>query len=413
MTVPLIGDTLARVEGLDKAAGRARYAAEHAPPGMVYAALRLSPIARGELAAADTAPARAVPGVLAVLVSGDVALRLAPLSPPLPLVPLQARRVLFAGQPLAIAIATTQEVAAAAAGAVRLDLRVEPHRVSPELTPGEGDTPEAIRSQPPDIRRCEPEAAWEAAPVQVVREYATAPNSHGPIEPPAAVAEWAAGGDGLTVHCSTQGVARVRDALATAFGLAPERVEVVSPHVGGGFGSKLRSVIPLYLAAACAARAVGRPVRLELTRAQMFALTGHRQPTRQRVALGAGRDGRLQAVLHDVTSRDAHARRYSDPHAFLTRMLYVAPNLRVTHRTVAADVGEPQEMRAPGEATGSFALECAMDELASELGLDPVELRRLNHAETDPHTGQRFSSKSLLACTDLAAVTPGTYKSLV
>lgn len=403
MTVLLIGDALPRVEGMDKATGRARYAAEHAPAGLTYAAFRVSPIARGALVHGDPDPAVAIPGVLAVLVTGDPSLRLTPLTPPLPTVPLQGGAIRFAGQPLAIAVATTQEVATLAAEAIRLDLRTEPHRVDVDLSPGEGDVPEAVVFQPADARRGDPEAAWAAAPVQVEHCYQTAANSHNPIEPQAVVAEWAPNGAGLTIHCSTQGVVRVRDALAEALGLPTERVEVLSAHTGGGFGSKLRCIIPLCLATACAARAVGRPVRLELTRTQMFALAGHRQPTHQRVALGADRSGRLQVVLHDVAARDAHARRYSDPHAFLTRMLYATPNLRVTHRTVAADVGEPQEMRAPGEATGSFALECAMDELAWELGIDPVELRRCNHAEADTHAGLPFSSKSLLKCTDLAA----------
>jgi xanthine dehydrogenase YagR molybdenum-binding subunit len=186
--------------------------------------------------------------------------------------------------------------------------------------------------------------------------------------------------------------------LAQQLGVPPEHVRVVSPHVGGGFGSKGGAWLPVLTVVAAAARQVGRPLRLALSRDQMFTLVGHRQPTIQRLRAGAARDGRLTALTHATTAETGLAADYTDPNGFATRLLYACPNVAVSHRLVRASVPMPNPMRAPGEATGTFALESALDELAHALDLDPVELRLRNDADRDPHSGRPWSSRSLREC---------------
>ncbi len=404
MTIPLVGVPRPRVEAEDKVTGRALYAAEHKVQNLAYGRLLAAPGANGELLHIERAQLEQEPGVLGVLVAGDEDIRLEPLPPPAPPLPLQNRRIVYAGQPVGMVVAETALKAAAAIRAADFNFRAETPIVTPELSPGSGDAPAAVVFQPPDSCRGDPEGAFSEAVIQLDESYSTSANSHAPIEPHAVIAVWTnESSPRLHVYCGTQGVLRVRDALCTAFGLATESVLVESPHVGGGFGSKLRCLIPLALLTALAARKVQRPVRLELSRAEVFVLAGHRQPTGQRVRLGADANGKLTSIIHDIAARDSHSRRYSDGHGFPTRMLYASPNVRVRHRTVAAHVGEPQEMRAPGDATGSFAMETALDELAYLLRLDPLELRRRNHACFDQHRQLPFSSNSLLACYDEGA----------
>jgi xanthine dehydrogenase YagR molybdenum-binding subunit len=215
------------------------------------------------------------------------------------------------------------------------------------------------------------------------------------MEPHATLAFWDR--DGVTLYDSNQGATRVQEAVAAAFGLDPERVRVVAPHVGGGFGSK-GWVRPHVILVVMAAQVVQRPVKVAVTRQQMFAQTGYRTPTIQRVRLGATRDGRLTAIAHDVVEQSSTVREFAEQTAVATRMMYAAPNRRTTHRLVRLDVPTPFWMRAPGKCPGMYALESAMDELALELGLDPIELRIRNEPEHDPETGHRFSSRNLIAC---------------
>jgi xanthine dehydrogenase YagR molybdenum-binding subunit len=215
------------------------------------------------------------------------------------------------------------------------------------------------------------------------------------MEPHSTLAVWE--GDGVTLYDSNQGAARVRDAVAELFGLAQERVRVISPHVGGGFGSKGLPHPPTILAV-LASRATGRPVKLATTRQQMFAVAGYRTPTIQRVRLGAARDGRLTALVHDAFEQTSTLKEFAEQTTVCSRMMYASANRRTTHRLAALDVPTPSWMRAPGECPGMYALESAMDELAVACGLDPVELRVRNDPETDPESGQPFSSRNLVAC---------------
>ncbi|HET6856275.1 MAG TPA: xanthine dehydrogenase family protein molybdopterin-binding subunit, partial [Streptomyces sp.] len=238
-------------------------------------------------------------------------------------------------------------------------------------------------------------AAFAAAPVQVDVRYTTPALHNHPMEPHASTAHWDDGR--LTVHDSSQGTTLVRDTLATLFALDPEQVTVVSEHVGGGFGSK-GTPRPQVVLAAMASRHTGRPVKLSLPRKQLAAVVGHRAPTIQRVRLGAAADGVLTAVGHDVITQTSKVKEFAETAALVTRVMYATPNSSTTHLLTALDVPSPSWMRAPGEASGMYALESAMDELAVATGLDPIELRRRNEPSADPDTGRPFSSRHLTEC---------------
>ena len=230
----------------------------------------------------------------------------------------------------------------------------------------------------------------------VEQTYVTALYVNNPMEPHTSTAVLE--GDQLTVYDSTQGVHQVRETIADLFGLPPEQVRVVSPHVGGGFGSKGLVHAPLVVAVMAARHLRGRAVSLALTRQQMFSLVGYRTPTIQRVALGASADGRLDAVACDVIELSSRVKEFAEQTAVPTRVLYAAPNRRTTHRLAALDVPVPTWMRAPGECPGTFGIEVAMDELAVACGVDPVELRARNDTEVEPESGRPFSSRNLVAC---------------
>ncbi len=232
--------------------------------------------------------------------------------------------------------------------------------------------------------------------MKVDATYTTPAENHNPMEPHATIAVWQ-GDDRVTLYDATQGIFGVRNRVAAVFDLPPERVRVINHYVGGGFGSK-GSPWSHVLLAVMAARVVGRGVKLVVTRPQMFALVGHRPKTVQRVTLGAEADGRLVAIRHDVTNETSTFDEFVEPSAMQTRMLYACPNVSTSHRLVRIDVGTPTFQRAPGESTGTYALESAMDELAYALGMDPIALRVRNHADTDPEDGKPWSSKSLREC---------------
>jgi xanthine dehydrogenase YagR molybdenum-binding subunit len=225
--------------------------------------------------------------------------------------------------------------------------------------------------------------------------YTTPAFHNNPMEPHAALAIW--DGGHLTLYDSSQGAPMARDTVANVFGLPVERVRIISQHVGGGFGCK-GTPRPNAILAALAAQHVERPVKIAVTRQQMFAFVGYRTPTSQRVALGADRDGRLAGIVHEVVEQTSTVREFAEQTAVATRMMYAAPNRRTSHRLAALDVPTPSWLRAPGECPGMYALESAMDELAIACGIDPVELRLRNEPELDPESGLRFSSRNLTGC---------------
>ena len=389
-----VGAALTRVEAREKVTGRARYAYEQPAEGVLHAAPVQAVVARGRIAAVDPGPALALPGVVAVLWHEN-APRLQEVDER-ELLLFQSDGVAYRGQIVAAVVAESLEAARAAERAVAVRYAAEPHDV--ELS---ADHPRLYRPEKvnpgldPDTERGDVDGALAAAAVAVDATYATPAFHNNPLEPHATLARWD-GGD-LTVWDASQGASSARRTLAEVFGLELERVRVIAEHVGGGFGAK-GAPRPQAVLAAMAARVTGRPVKIALTRQQMFSVTGYRTPTIQRVRLGAGRDGRLTAIAHEVVEQTSTVKEFAEQTAVVTRMMYAAPNRRTRHRLAALDVPTPSWMRAPGECPGMYALESAMDELAVACGLDPIELRVRNEPAEDPERGIPFSSRNLVGC---------------
>jgi xanthine dehydrogenase YagR molybdenum-binding subunit len=394
LTPRAIGTPLERLDGHAKVTGTARYAFEHPVDNPAYLHPVQSTIALGRVTAVDTAAAEALDGVIAVITPGN-APRLVP-GDDRELTVLQSDEVGFRGQFVAAVVAESSEIARQAADMVEVTYDQRPHDVELRADRDDLYAPDVVNpAYPTDTMDGDPDRALAAAAVRVDETYTTPREHNNPMEPHATVAHWP--GDMLTLFDSTQGPNVVREGIARLFGLPPDRVRVIAPHVGGGFGSKtLHANVVL---AALAARVVaGRPVKFALTRQQMFSLVGYRTPTIQRIRLGADADGRLTAITHDVVEQTSRIKEFAEQTAVATRGMYAAPNRRTTHRLAALDVPVPTWMRAPGECPGMFALESAMDEMAIACGLDPVEFRIRNDPDADPESGLPFSSRNLVAC---------------
>ncbi|MFJ7899991.1 xanthine dehydrogenase family protein molybdopterin-binding subunit [Streptomyces sp. NPDC096198] len=393
-----VGTAHTRLEGRDKVTGAARYAGEIPFTGLAHGWLVLSTVARGRIRSLETAPVLAMPGVLAVLhhenaprVDSDYIGMLG--APPDPSVALfQHERVPHLGWPVALVVAETSEQAREAAEALAVHYEQEPHDIAfhsgrPEAYPLDGHMPGVAEKG--DL-----ESALSAAAVVVDAEYTTPEEHHNPMEPHAATAHWEGGR--LDVVDSNQGTTWVAGELSKLFSLDPAAVRVRSEHVGGGFGSK--GVRAHQVAAVMAATVLQRPVRVVMTRRQMFSLAGYRSPTTQRVRLGADADGRLRALEHQCLSVTSTVHEFVEPGAGPARVMYDADAHHTANRVLRLDVPTPTWMRAPGEAPGSFALEAALDELAGKCGIDPIELRVRNEPERGPVSGLPFSSRNLLGC---------------
>ncbi len=385
-----IGADIGRLDGPQKVTGTAPYAYEHPLADPAYVIPLLSTVARGTVTAIDASAAAALPGVLAVLTHED--------PPPLAdtsddeTAILQSPEIHFRGQVVGAIVAESLEIGRHAAGLVRIDQQRADHRV--RLSP---DDPELYRPDSvEDAATGDVEAALRAAAASVVATYSTPMEHNNPLEPHTTVARWQDGT--LCLYESTQSVHGVRDSLAGLFGLQAEDIHVSAPFVGGGFGSKGVVHAPTVLAVMAARTVPGRSVKLALSRQQMFTLGGHRAPTIQRVRLGADADGTLVALSHDVWQHTSRVKQFAEQATAISRMMYAAPHRRATHRMAPLDVPAQSWMRAPGTAPGSFALECAMDELAVELGIDPIELRVRNDPPADPDSGLPWSSRNLVAC---------------
>ncbi|MFF4606594.1 xanthine dehydrogenase family protein molybdopterin-binding subunit [Streptomyces sp. NPDC001339] len=393
-----VGTPYPRVEGRAKVTGSARYAGEIPFGGLAHGWLVTSRIARGRIRSVESAPVLAMPGVLAVLHHGNAPCverdYTGPLGgPPDPTILLfRDDRVPSAGWPVALVVAETSEQAREAAEALVIRYDEEPHDVVFRAgRPGTYTPP-----QPPGMamEKGDLDAALAASAVVVDAEYTTPEEHHNPMEPHAATARW--DGGRLEVVDSNQGSMWVAEELAKLFSLDPATVRVRSEHVGGAFGSK--GVHPHQVAAVMAATRLRRPVRVVLTRRQMFSLIGHRSATAQRVRLGAGADGRLRALCHEAYSATSTVHEFVEQSANVARVLYDADAHHTVNRVVALDVPSPTFMRAPGTAPGSFALESAIDELAEQCGIDPIALRVRNEPDAGPLSGLPFSSRNLLAC---------------
>jgi xanthine dehydrogenase YagR molybdenum-binding subunit len=389
-----VGSDVRRIDGPAKVRGLAPYAYEHEVDGSaVFVALVQSTVAKGRITSIDVSAAQAVPGVLAVLTHED-APRLGDVAEEL--LVLQSDRVQYAGQPVAVVVAETSEVARDAVG--RVAVRYDAQRPDVDLRADRDDLypPEKLMGGfETDSVIGDVDAALAAAPVSVDVTYET-PNEHNnPIEMHATVARW--DGDVLRMWDANQGPHNLVPVITEAFGITADQLHITSPYVGGAFGSKAFTHVH-QLIAGMAAKVTGRTVKVELTRQQMFSLVGHRTPTIQRLRLGALPDGTMTAISHEVVEHTSQNAEFAEQTATATRLMYAAPARRTTHRLAKLDVPAPTIMRAPGEAPGMYALESAVDELAEALGIDPVELRLRNEPERDPERDVPWSTRNLVAC---------------
>ncbi|MFI1964913.1 xanthine dehydrogenase family protein molybdopterin-binding subunit [Streptomyces pathocidini] len=409
---PAIGQSLDRVDGRQKVTGAARYSAEIPLHGIAYAHLVGARIAGGRITAVDAGAARAADGVLAVLTHENLE-KIASLPPLLPSLagsaapgqtffPMQDATVHYAGQPVAVVVADTHERARHAASLVRVRYEESSSVTTIDQGRDQAYEPEAIFADfiPGRSGRGDIEAGIAQAEALVQGEFSYAANHHNPIEPSATTAQW--DGDELVLHDATQGVNATRLTVAALLGLPITKVRVVSHFVGGSFGSK--AMIWHHPAlAAMAAREVGRPVKLSLTREQMFTSCGHREEQEQRITLGATRDGKLTALRHHKLSPTSPFDHWAEPSLGVASQIYGCPHYEGVYRLIRANTMTPTFTRCPGEASGMHALECSMDELAQQLGLDPLELRLRNISDTDPATGHPWSSSGLKECYERGA----------
>ena len=404
----MIGDGIDRVDGRQKVTGSARYAAEWPIDQLTYGVIVQSTIARGTITAIDTAAASAQPGVLDVL-TPDNAPRLpdggrAAAKPPSGriLSLLQSREVRYNGEPIAVVVADTFEQATHAAALVHVTYREDVPAIdmASELPHAQPYTEKILGQFPPFSRRGDPDAAITQAEAMVDQTYTTPIETHNAMEPHATIAEWRDGR--LTLHDSTQYVYGVKRFVAKTFGIPDEDVRVISPFVGGAFGSKGSAWSHVVLAA-MAAKQVSRPVKVVLTRRQMFGPVGARPYTVQRLVVAGRRDGVITAIKQDVASSTSTFEDWVESSTLQTRVLYAVPNVETGQRLVRLNLGTPTFNRGPGESSGTFGLESALDEFAAKLQIDPVELRLRNYAERDPESGRPFSSKALRECYARAA----------
>jgi xanthine dehydrogenase YagR molybdenum-binding subunit len=394
-----IGTSHVRLDGRAKVTGTATYAFEHRVDRPTYLHPLQATIARGRVTAMDTGDAELLDGVLDVVTVFN-APRLADTSDG-ELSILQDNVVHFRGQLVGGVLAETAEIARHAASLVRVEYLTESHDADFRADHANLYAPKTVNpSHPTDTADGDVEAALSAAAVTIDQTYRTPIEHNNPMEPHACIAIWDASAESprVTLYDSTQGVHAVRSALAPIFGLELGRLRVVAPHVGGGFGSKGAPHAHNVLALLAAQRAGGRPVKLALTRQQMFSLVGYRTPTIQRIRLGADADGTLAALCHEVVEQTSRIKEFAEQTALSSRSMYSAASRKTSHRLSALDVAVPFWMRAPGEMPGMYAAEVAMDELAVACGLDPIDLRIRNEPDIDPDTGNPWSGRHLVEC---------------
>jgi xanthine dehydrogenase YagR molybdenum-binding subunit len=394
-----IGQPLTRLDGVLKVTGKARYAADNHPKGMLYAVMAVSSIARGRVKSLDVQAAKSHKGVVEVM---------SPVNrPPLAQDPdeknnpfmfrldlLQNDRVRYANQPIAVVIAESLEAASEGAALLAPQYEAEPARVG--LDGAEAFTPPVVGiGNPANIRKGDIEAGLQAAAMTIEATYETPAQYHNAMEPHAIVAVW--DGDRLEIDTPSQGMAIAQGRLAGLLGLSPDKIHIRSPFLGGGFGSKGLLAGPQVLGI-LAAKLVSRPVKLVLRRDQMYGPVGHRPPTRQRLRIGVDDQGALTALDHYAKTTSSTFDDFFEPAANISHTLYASRAIATSHEAVRIDIGTPMFMRAPGEATGSIALESAIDEAAYACGMDPLAFRLKNYADVEPISSKPFSSKALREC---------------
>lgn len=400
----LLGSSLPRQDGPAKVTGAARYAADHPAEGMLYGVLVGAPVPAGRLCAIDAHAARDVPGVARVLTHAEMPKLGAPPVPPASSVrvPLQDDEIRYEGEPIAIVLAHTLEAAEHAAALVLVDVDPAPFTPHPRGDRVGAEVPResGYLSSPTDAEHGDVETAVAGAQVHLEATYVQPSRHHNPMEPSATLAQWHE--DTLTMVDATQWAYGVRIVMCALFGLAPEQVRVRSPHTGGAFGCK-GLVWPHQIIAAAAARVTGRPVRVALSRAQMYSIVPYQPQIVQTVSLAASDDGRLQAIEHESINVTSVSDDFVEYATMASQTAYAAPAIRVRQRVQRANVNVGTAMRAPLEGCGLWALGSAMNELAAQLQIDPLELRLTNYADVHPFTGQPWSSKKLRDCYEQGA----------
>jgi len=409
INMPMIGAPIERLEGRTKVTGGSRYATENNPEHVTYGILISSTIPAGTIRAIDSAAALKSTGVLAVLSHLNTT-KLSPPAKPQPgeqssnlaetrYIPFSDATVHYLGQHIAVVVADTLEHAVRGAELVRVTYDPKPARTNLQQYRSEAKEKGSQRN-PPKWTKGDADAALAGAAVRVDQIYRTPYQHHNPLEAHGLVASWE--GDHLTLYDSSQNIFAVRKTLSSMFGVPLESIHVLSPFIGGAFGSK-GSAWPHLLIGVLAAREVRRPVKLSVTRKQLFFANGHRPETEQRVALGATADGRLVSLIHEGIGQGNNVCDYVEAFTAPTQVIYDSPNMRGAHRVVELDLSSGTYMRAPGDSPGMFALDSAMDELAYAAKIDPLQLRLINHADADPLHGKPWSSKSLKECYTRAA----------
>jgi xanthine dehydrogenase YagR molybdenum-binding subunit len=398
-----IGQPLSRVDGRLKVTGAARYAADIPLADLLHASIVHTVIANGRIASVDTTAAERAPGVVAVFTYRNMP-RMNPTPKPWShlrphgqsYLPLQDDKIHYAGQPIALVVAATRDQAEYAGTLVKAEYEAQrPVVFGPDAMKNAFDPPQFLWSVSSAVGNAELGIA--ACDVKLERTYSTADRHHNQIESHVTAAVWDATGK-LTLYTPTQYLFGERELVSIVLGVAPERLTIVSHFVGGGYGGKAY-VWPHTLIAALAAKVLNRPVRLQLTRAQMYSMVGHQPATVQTIAIGARRDGKLIGLRHESTSPTSVFDDYIEYAANCSRYLWSATQgIATNHRIIRTNRGTPTPMRPPHEALGHFALESAMDELAYACGVDPVQVRLLNDTDVDPYSSRPFSSRAMRKC---------------
>jgi xanthine dehydrogenase YagR molybdenum-binding subunit len=398
-----VGQPISRADGRLKVTGGARYTADISVAGAVHAAIVHSTIANGRTVSIDTAVAERATGVLAVFTYRNMPRMNATPKPWSHLhphgqgyLPLQDDRIHYAGQPIALVVAETRDQASYAGTLIKVEYEAQrPVVFGPEVAKEAVDPPQFL--WPVASLVGDADKGIAAGTVKIEETYTTSDRHHNQMEPHATTAAWDADG-ALTLYETTQHIFGAKELVSIVLGIPPEKINVVCHFLGGGFGGKAY-VWPHTLMAALAAKVLSRPVRVQLTRAQMYSMVGHQAATIQTIALGAGKDGRLTGIRHESISPTPVFDNYIEYAALVTRSLWAASGgISTNHKVVHVNRNTPTAMRSPHEALGHFALESAMDELAYATGVDPVALRLLNDTEIDPHSGRPFSTRAMHKC---------------
>ena len=400
----LLGAPLPRQDGPAKVTGAARYAADHLAEGMLYGVLVGAPVPSGRLRGLDTQAARDVHDVTHVLTHAEMPRLAAPPVPPASSVrvPMQDDEIRYEGEPIAIVLAETLEAAEHAASLIRAEIEPAPFTAHPRRDGAGAEVPResGYLSAPADAEHGDIAGQFARAETALDATYVQPSRHHNPMEPSATMAQWQDGV--LTMVDATQWAYGVRMVMCALFEIAPDRVRVRSPHTGGAFGCK-GLVWPHQIVAAAAARVAGRPVRIALSRAQMYSIVAYQPQMVQTVSLAASGDGRLAAIEHESINVTSVSDDFVEYATMASQTTYAAPAIRVRQRVQRANVNLGTAMRAPGEGCGLWALGSAINELAAQLQIDPIELRLANHADVHPFTGQPWSSKKLRECYEQGA----------